>query len=182
MAIEIPSPVILKLKQIQDTLKAYDFNIKWVKPENMHLTIKFLGDIDPSQAGQIGDLAGSIVNRHGTVSLAATGLGAFPNINRPRVVWAGLSGQTDILEQLKSELENELEAVGIEKETKKFKGHLTLGRIKKSLKEKRFVQVMNQHQAFETETFTADGIGFFKSDLTPSGPIYTKIRTFPFRK
>ena len=178
MAIEIPGTVISMLKKVQADLKAHDFGIRWVAPENMHLTLKFLGDIESSEDGKIGDLAESAIKGFEPVTLCVSGTGAFPNIKRPRVVWAGISGQTEILDEIRKRLDIDLEPAGIPMENKPFKGHLTLGRVKKTLPEEAFVREMEKHRGLLSEFFRADRITFFKSDLTSSGPIYTKIRTF----
>ncbi len=181
-AIEIPDTIILKLKQIQDKIKAHDFSIKWVKPENIHLTIRFLGDIESSDVEHIGDLAENVVKSFESVSICAKGIGAFPNLRRPRVVWAGLAGQIDILQQLKENFDSAFETAGIPREGIKFKGHLTLGRIKKNFDTRKFSEVIQEHQEFKSESFKSDSIVFYKSDLKPTGPVYTKIKRFSFRK
>jgi len=175
IAIELPPHIIGALGNIQDTLKSFKLNIRWVRPENIHLTLKFLGDIRPEAVDSISRTLSESVRNYDPISLSAKGGGAFPGIKNPRVIWAGLSGQILQLKALQQALEENLAVLGFEKEKRSFKGHLTLGRTKGSVDPVKLNAALNAVMDFETEPFLADQITLFQSDLQPTGPVYTKL-------
>lgn len=175
IAIELPQHITAALGNIQETLKSSKLNIRWVRPENIHLTLKFLGDILPEAVDPISRALSESVRGYDPISLSAKGSGAFPGIKNPRVIWVGLSGQVPRLKTLQQTLAENLAALGFEKEKRAFKGHLTLGRIKGSVDPVKLNAALNEVMDFETEPFLADRIILFQSDLKPTGPVYTKI-------
>ena len=175
IAIELPQPIIAAMGNVQQTLKSFKLKIRWVRPENIHLTLKFLGDIPPEAIDPIKRTLSESVRGYSPISLTAKGSGAFPGIKNPRVVWMGLSGQVSRLKALQETLAENLEAIGYEKEKRPFKGHLTLGRTKGSVDPTKLNAALNEVMSFGTEPFLVDRIFLFKSDLKPTGPIYTKI-------
>ena len=90
VAIEIPEPIQNRLGRIQNSLQQQIQKASWVKPGNIHLTLKFLGDVDPADLGSIGEAIKSVAVRHRSFSLCIGGVGVFPNLARPRVIWAGV--------------------------------------------------------------------------------------------
>lgn len=110
-----------------------------------------------------------------SISLCAKGIGVFPGIKRPRVVWVGVSGQIESLLGLQKRLEEALEVLGFEKEKRPFNGHLTLGRIKGRIDPKRFGDALKKYVGFTSETFYADKVILYKSELKPKGAVYTKL-------
>ena len=99
----------------------------------------------------------------------------FPGMNRPRVVWIGLGGETASLQVSYQYIENHLAAIGIEKESRNFKGHLTIGRVKGRIDPVQFIESVKKLKDFETDMFSVHQIILFKSDLRPEGPIYSKL-------
>jgi len=175
IAIELPQHITAALGNIQKKLKSAKLNIRWVQPENIHLTLKFLGDTPPAAVDPIGRTLSESVRGYDPISLSAKGSGAFPGIKNPRVIWVGLSGQVSQLKTLQQTLEEYLAALGFEKDKRTFKGHLTLGRIKGAVDPAQLNAALNEVMDFETEPFLADRIFLFQSDLKPTGPVYTKI-------
>ena len=109
------------------------------------------------------------------ISLAVKGIGVFPGIKKPRVLWLGISKQLDLLTALQKTLDEKLEAMGFPKEKRPFKGHLTLGRIKSKIDPKTLHDVLKKFIQFESEPFFADRIILYQSDLKPKGAVYTKL-------
>jgi 2'-5' RNA ligase len=175
IAIELPHHIADALGNLQETLRSSKLNIRWVRPENIHLTLKFLGDIPPEAVDPISRTLSESVRNYDPISLSAKGSGVFPGIKNPRVIWVGLSGQVLRLKTMQQALEENLTALGFEKEKRTFKGHVTLGRIKGSVDPVRLNAALNAVMDFQTEPFLADRIFLFQSDLKPSGPVYTKI-------
>ena len=175
IAIELPHPTKEKISQVQQIFKECDLAFKWVKPENIHLTLKFLGNIKNEQLPEIKNIITDVAKKNKSLKAQFTDFGFFPNEKRPRVFFIATSYQ-DLLKSIAQELEDKLETIGFEAEYR-FKSHLTLARIKSlenidCLKEK-------SKEIKLTEEFSINEIILFKSTLTPSGPIYEKIFTSP---
>jgi 2'-5' RNA ligase len=175
IAIEIPKTVISKIRELQDVIKAYGFKIRWVQAENIHLTLKFLGDIEEIKLNEIAEAVSKTTEKHSPISLKAKGIGVFPGIKRPRVLWVGLAGQLEALVKLQKTLDKNLIVLDFPREKRPFKGHLTMGRIKDRIDVKKLGDALMAFRRFESETFTAGQIILYKSELTPSGAIYTKL-------
>jgi len=175
VAIPLPESIITFIRKLQDGIRDYGFKARWVRPENIHLTLKFLGDIDKSDTEKIGDAMSDTVKVHPPLSLAAKGIGVFPGIKRPRVIWMGLKGDTFPLIELQKTLDRNLHEVGFPKESRPFKGHLTLTRIKGHIDSRKLLDAMESFGNLESETFAADQIVLFKSDLKPTGAVYTRL-------
>jgi len=175
IAIELPQTIVSFLAGIQDRLKSSGMSARWVRPENIHLTLKFLGnihteDIDNAIAAMDRAVAGK-----GPIHLKTGQLGVFPNRRRPRVLWAGIGGQSERLCRLHDTLEEHFNLMGFPKETKPFRGHLTLGRFKGRIDTTSLRSVKDETAAMQSTPFIADAICLFKSDLKPGGAVYTKL-------
>ena len=176
IAIELPPPVISLLVKVQKDLQSMGIRAKWVRPQNIHLTLKFLGNINPGDIAKIGEAMADAVGEFAPFDLVAEGVGVFPGINRPRVIWVGLKGQVQLLFALRHRLEDNLAALGYRKEKRPFKGHLTLGRFSKSVSPKTIRQIMQEFGTTDGEEFTARHVILFKSDLKPTGAVYSQLR------
>ena len=175
IAIEIPGNIISKIRELQEGIKVYGLKIRWVRPENIHLTLKFLGDVEAVTIGEIAGTISKTVEGYTPISLNAKGIGVFPGIKRPRVLWVGLTGQLDSLVRLQKTLDENFKLLGFPGEKRSFKGHLTMGRIKAKIDVKKFGDALMAFRSFESETFTAGQIVIYKSELKPSGAFYTKL-------
>ncbi len=175
IAFEIPEHVLSAIGKIQEVLKSYKFKIKCVRPESIHLTLKFLGNIDPAAVEQIESVLRDAVKPYAPFSLQAKGLGVFPGVKRPRVIWIGITGQIDRLIGLQRNLDKDLSAIGFSRDKRPFKGHLTLGRAKGSIDANRMRSVLTKYNEFEAEPFTVGPLILYKSDLHPTGAVYTKL-------
>ncbi len=175
IAIKLPDDIIERLREVQTGLKREGLDIKWVRPENIHLTLKFLGDIQDSTVEAAGSALRAAAAEFSPLTLSAGGLGAFPSVKRPRVLWAGVGGDLEILSRLHARLEQALSEIGIEKENKSFKGHLTLGRIKGKVNPDVMIDTVNKYGHMTSRGFVADTLYLIKSELKPSGPVYTDL-------
>ena len=175
IAMEIPGTIISKIRELQDGIKAYGFKIRWVRAENIHLTLKFLGGVEEIKINEIAKAVSKTVKGHSPISLKAKGVGVFPGIKRPRVLWVGLAGQLETLVRLQQTLDENLIVLGFPREERPFKGHLTMGRIKNKIDVKKLSDTLMAFRSFESETFTAGQIILYKSELKPSGAVYTKL-------
>jgi 2'-5' RNA ligase len=177
IAIELPETVIAALRKVQARLQTYRFKMRWVKTENIHLTLKFLGDIRAGDVRQVQQAVTEGVAGCGPFNLQAKGIGVFPGVKRARVLWAGLSGDTRRLVELQQAIDSRLAEIGIEREKKKYSGHLTLGRSKGRIDPRQLVDAMQQNGGFQSEPFTVDRAVLFQSRLKPDGAVYTRLHT-----
>jgi 2'-5' RNA ligase len=175
IAIELPEKIIDAIQKVQERMRSYGFNVRWVRPQNVHLTLKFLGDINEADAEKVGRAIFESAKGFAPLALAVKGVGTFPSIKRPRVIWIGVAGQLNELIGLQKTLDGKLAAIGFPAEKRAFKGHLTLGRAKGSIGPKQLLEAMAELAGFETEPFVADKVALFKSELKPSGAVYTKL-------
>jgi 2'-5' RNA ligase len=175
IAVDLPATVRLFLAEVQQILESYGLPVKWVRPQNIHLTLKFLGDIDADQtAGIVAAMAAAVKGCPG-VLLTAKNIGAFPDLKRARVVWAGVNGQLEILQNLQHVLDDHLAELGFAKDPRAFRAHLTLGRAKGKIVSDRMKTAINELSGRESEAFEVDRIVLFKSELRPTGAVYTRV-------
>ena len=175
IAIEIPGNIISKIRELQEGIKVYGLKIRWVRSENIHLTLKFLGDVEAVNIGEIAETISKTVEGYTPISLKAKDIGVFPGIKHPRALWVGLTGKLESLVRLQKTLDENLKVLGFPEEKRPFKGHLTMGRIKAKIDVKKFGDALMAFRSFESETFTVGQIILYKSELKPSGAVYTKL-------
>ncbi|MBU2473299.1 MAG: RNA 2',3'-cyclic phosphodiesterase [Candidatus Omnitrophica bacterium] len=171
IAIELPENLKKELAKIQENLKTYDLDFRWVEPENLHLTLKFLGKIDEKQLPEIKKTIEEIVSGQKAFELSFKTLGFFPGIRKPRVFFISTDNQ-DLLQTLVERLEIKLEKIGFPAEGR-FKSHLTLARIKSSKNLGTLLQ--NLEKVSLEGVFTVKEIAVYESRLKPTGPVYEKI-------
>jgi 2'-5' RNA ligase len=171
----LPDDVLSAVSRVQGQLKSYGFRTKWVRPANIHVTLKFLGDIDSGTIDAIASAMVSAAEGCAPISLSAKGIGVFPNTKRPRVLWVGLTGEVNLLIDLQRKLDDRLSDIGFAKERRSFKGHLTLGRFKARVNSSEITRALTEFEDFETQSFMARELILFKSELRPTGAVYSKL-------
>jgi 2'-5' RNA ligase len=171
IAIELNKEIQDALANIQTDLRSSGADIKWVKPRNIHLTLKFLGNIDTNLIPKIKNILEDITKKYKNFSGDLTELGAFPKLHNPRVIWVGMQTGKDKIISITKELEDNLSKIGIPQEEKEFHPHVTLGRIKSSINRLKLVELLNNTK-ISILKFQVKKITLFKSTLTPEGPIY----------
>lgn len=179
IAIELPEITRDSLSRIQEELKASAADVKWVKPENIHLTLKFLGEIDADQLSKINLILEAVAKEKKSFSLRLSSLGAFPKVDYPRVIWVGIDQGERQTQELAKTLEEKIEKLGIPKEDRAFSSHITIGRVKSSLGRDKLVSSLKGLQGYfkdNPQEFTVNKITLFKSTLVPAGPIYEAIK------
>ena len=152
--------------------------VRWVDPEGIHLTLRFLGDIPVERVEDVLAAQGVAACCHEPFSLQLCGLGMFPNSDRPRVLWAGVSSDMDALRLLQQEVEAQLERVGFPRDRRPFAPHLTLGRIRNrasSAERKRIAAATGSVALGNAEPWLVEESHLIRSTLTPQGAIYTSL-------
>jgi 2'-5' RNA ligase len=175
IAIEMPDPVVDIVRRSQQALQRGGIHLRWVRPENVHLTLRFLGDIPTDAIDGIRTALEDLADKMPSFSLRVKGAGAFPGVSRPRAVWLGLDGQTHMLMELHQRLSSLLSRQGIPEEKRPFRGHLTIGRAKGRMDTERLKRQLGEMKGIETPTFTVDRISLIRSELGPGGAVYTPL-------
>ena len=176
IAIDLPAEIRRKITQLQDLLKPTTAQVRWTRPEGLHLTLKFIGEIPPDKVEEITDRLASI-RVPAPLSITVRGAGYFPNERSPRVIWVGMDGGSD-LPALAAQVEEALVPLGIQKENRSFAGHLTLGRLKVPGKIPAVQEVLRRQGPLEFGSFSADEFFLYESQLSPSGSVYRKMARF----
>jgi 2'-5' RNA ligase len=172
ICIEIPESIKERIDHLQKALKAIDAQVSWTKPSNIHLTLKFLGAVEATRIQRIAravERATAGINRF---EIEVSGTGCFPSPRNPRVLWIGFSEVPDALKQLYSKLEDELAREGFAREKRKFSPHLTIGRLRGPKNASHLAEALIT-SGFNAETFMANEVIVMRSDLKPTGSIYT---------
>ncbi len=152
-------------------------DVKWVRPESVHLTLKFLGEVKDEKVVEVCNIVKEVCGRHKSFELDIEQVGCFGG-RSARVVWVGTGAGSDSLKQLAEGLEGPLAAVGWPKEGRAFTGHLTVCRVKKSPAGVKLAKASEEYRDFKAGTITADSVSVYQSELTPKGPIYTVLANY----
>ena len=179
IALPLPQTVLDPIRDVQERLKKERFSVRWVRPESIHLTLKFLGDIAEGELEGVSEAMKAVAAQNGPCSICAKGLGVFPGVKNPRVLWVGVAGDTEPLGKIQSDLESQLESKGYPREKRPFKSHLTIGRAKGRIDSRGLAEVLREHSDLSSPPFEAGELVLFKSDLKPSGAVYTRLATEP---
>lgn len=182
IAVELPDEMRQRLSEIQERLKAGRSRAKWVAPESIHLTLKFLGGISPDTVSGVTQAMEEAALGVSPLRLGVRGLGVFPNGKRVQVVWAGLTGDTAELTQVQKELDSALARLGFTPESRPFTAHLTLARMRDeaSAAEREAVGALVESTSFEGGEFVVYSLSLMRSQLRREGPIYTRLTSVPF--
>lgn len=154
--------------------------IQWVPEQNLHLTLRFIGERTAGQGTAFGEALARV--RVEPFLLAAQGLGVFPPGGRAKVLWAGLGQAHTRLFQLRQQVDDALLSVSLEVDVRKFNPHITLGRLGETLDDRALAQLLKRHEALETPPFRVDEFHLFASAPSTRGPVYSVVRTFPLHK
>ncbi len=172
ISVELPAEVKQNLVELIAELKQSDADVKWVKAENLHMTLKFLGWVDDKKLDELAELTAKAVKGLGSFKAKFEGLGTFPAGKSPRVVWVGTAEGGDRLCDLAQNLETTLSKAGFRSEARKFQPHLTIGRVKEKKNIDQLVKRINSVKDAKFGEALIDKIFIMKSTLTCSGPVY----------
>ena len=183
IAIDLPGKIKDSLAEIQGKLKTVLPKVNWVKPENLHFTLKFLGEISPGQLSNIEKIAEEITNSTADFKIKLTTFGVFPATHIARIIWIG--AQLPLaLKQLVERLEAKLAESGLPKEQRPFKAHITIARIKNPLNPADLERTLDQVRTdlvYTNLEFNSGEITLFQSTLGPGGPTYTALKKLNLR-
>ncbi|AGL00878.1 RNA 2',3'-cyclic phosphodiesterase [Desulfallas gibsoniae] len=173
-AINLPVDLKRKLGNLQSCLKTAPVNIKWVEQHNLHLTVKFLGDVDDSRVSEITRAVNEAAGGLGSFKLELSGIGFFPGPRRPRVIWVGVQGEVHKLRLLHRRVEECMAGLGWDSNSQGFAPHLTLGRLRTPQGGEMLAGKADKlaSQLGVIGSLTVSGIDLMKSRLTRNGPVY----------
>lgn len=180
IAVTLGESVIEEIAKVYRLLQEAKGDIRWTRVDSLHLTLKFLGDIERKQVEPILGVLKELMGAQPPLHLIAQGLGVFPNSKRPRVLWVGLKGEG--LSELVKAIETALLPLDFPPEDREFTPHLTLGRIRSPRGWDRVFALMKEHENMLFGESTVEEVTLYQSTLRPDGAIYTVLGSIPFQQ
>jgi 2'-5' RNA ligase len=182
IAVTLPEQVLNELNKLIEAMRPYARGIKWVKPQSIHLTLKFLGNISSAELEKVYQALERIFQSPHEQFILSTGKpGVFPGLKKPRVFWIGVSGSGLLqLERLQNEVEESLYQEGFPKEERNFSPHLTIGRVKDRVDLPLLTEKFSAYDFPECEIPVRE-LQVMKSDLKPSGAVYSVQKSYRLR-
>jgi 2'-5' RNA ligase len=174
IAVELAAGVKDRLAKLQEALGRTAAGVKWVRPENLHLTLQFLGDVEHLEVVSVCRVVQERARRHAPFTFEVRSLGAFPNARRPKILWAGITDGADELRALHADLEEGLLDLGCyRREEREYTPHLTLGRLHRDEAAETWGPVLQKHAAWDAGTSSVDEVVVMSSEQGREGPEYS---------
>lgn len=183
IAIDLPESLLDLVQRIQKDFRKMGFSFRWVKPEQVHITLKFMEDLAPDDQLAIQEALTETAAQSAPFALTLQGCGVFPNLRASRVLWLGMGGAIDALGVLQKRLDRFISQKThdrIAMEDRPFKAHLTIARIKGGVDAKPLLTALKSHAGFQSEPFTVSELHWIESRLNPTGPVYRHLSTVSF--
>jgi RNA 2',3'-cyclic 3'-phosphodiesterase len=180
VAVEITSAIRSRAVELLDALEGTTADVNWVEPHNLHLTLKFLGDVHQNEFARVCQVMARGAADVKPFELDVRGAGAFPNAARPRTIWLGTAAGTEPMVVLHDRIEAALAKLGYREEHRRFQPHMTIGRVRGAGPGITELGTLLQQQAdFAAGRMTVGKVTLFASTLTPDGPVYDVLGTAP---
>ncbi len=167
------APVISQLALITDS-------VKWVAAEDLHLTLKFFGEIDELETYEVAKAVTQVVGGLPEFEICLSGIAAFPAVDRPRTIWAGVTDGSDTLLDVQAQIDESLQRLGFPRERRQFHPHLTLGRVRHKSQQEELSAALRELAGYECGRAQIGELVLFRSELFRTGPQYTVLATCPF--
>jgi RNA 2',3'-cyclic 3'-phosphodiesterase len=174
VAVDLPNEIRKTLADIQQELRPASGSVRWVAPEAIHITLKFIGETPEKKLEDIDTALNGFAWKPFTITVR--GVGFFPGNRSPRVFWAGLEAPT--MKDMAEELDTRMERIGIDKEKRAFRPHITLARARDTRIDSTLVTASEPYQEHDFGSFVADRVYLFQSTLRPSGAVYEKLKEY----
>lgn len=179
LAIALPESVRAALAVLQQDLAQSGADVKWVEPDNLHVTLTFLDEITDKQRSHIEALLRRVASREAPFQLALAHLGAFPSMTAPRVVWVGLGQGADAVKRLAAAMDQEGAALSLRKEERPFAAHITIGRVHSMKQREALVERLRASAWQPPAPWPVASVRLYRSDLSSSGSRYTMLTEAP---
>ncbi|MBI2202710.1 MAG: RNA 2',3'-cyclic phosphodiesterase [Candidatus Rokubacteria bacterium] len=158
-----------------ERLRPLAAGVAWIAADNLHVTLKFLGGVEPPKVELVQSAVARAVRGTAPFDLVVTGLGAFPSATRPRVIWAGITAGRGELTGLAASIEHELAPIGFAPEDRPFSPHVTLGRVRETRRNERLAEAFETGTAERFGTIRVEHVSLMRSDLSPRGARYSEL-------
>ena len=178
VAVHLPDEVRERLAVVQHRLQGVRADVSWVRPGNIHLTLKFLGEVEPARLDQIRTALEEVARASEPCEAAVSGVGSFGG-RIPRVVWAGITEGAEALTALAGRVDAAMAGIGFPRETRPFSPHLTLGRVRSSRNAAEFLAALRAEARADFGRTPVAAFYLMESQLNPQGSIYTVVGSFP---
>ncbi|MFH1379856.1 MAG: RNA 2',3'-cyclic phosphodiesterase [bacterium] len=176
IGIRITDEIIQKIIDIQEKLSAPDLRVKWVEPYNLHVTLKFIGEVDETIRGVIENIMQGICRKQKPFNLSFQGLGVFPNLQSPRIIWAGIGDGGEHLQALAEKLNDTFAILNVPMEQWQYTGHLTIGRVKGKQGIGSLFQFLRTLPDESLGSIKVNNMELIESKLSSSGPDYVVLK------
>lgn len=174
IAVRVPETIRQKIAELQNRLKPYCGDIRWVRPESIHVTLKFLGDVPAEQIKPIAEAIQKAVASVRPFDVSVEGTGFFPSSRRPRVLWVGVEKGFDALKDLAVKVDEVCTTFQFQKEKRDYSAHLTIGRVRSPKQIDPLIQTL-QTVGFVGGSYRVEEVAVMKSDLLKTGAVYTAL-------
>ena len=183
LAFELPQDIKTIVTRVSGEVRKSSLDVRWVRPEFIHLTIVFMGGVQSEQIPSMGKSLDAVCANHGSFSISLKPMGCFPNSRNPRVIWLGIDADLDRMSRFRDDLQQALSPFGIKEEERAFRPHLTLGRFKKPGKRQtELEQLLAKYRDLSSPARTLGDLVLFRSDLKAGGAVYTKMASWPLSR
>jgi RNA 2',3'-cyclic 3'-phosphodiesterase len=179
IAVDPGQPIRDHLVAVQESLARTGTEVKWVEPENLHVTLLFLGEVDEREVHRVCRMVADGVREQPAFPMTIETVGCFPNVRRPRVLWAGVGEGAQPLCAIHDALEEPLTELGYRREERRYAPHITLGRVKSDRPTERLGAALAKHAEWKGGETTVHEVLVMSSELTPRGPNYTVLSRAP---
>jgi RNA 2',3'-cyclic 3'-phosphodiesterase len=179
IAVQLPVELKAKLSALQRQLRSLPAEIAWVSEAGIHLTLKFLGEVEEAQLGPVVSCLSEVAQRSQPFHLTVSGIGVFPHESAPRVLWVGIEDRTGLLVHLQHALASRLAQVGYRLDGHSYTPHLTLARLKRVSRRDEFQSLLKAHQQLEIGQLNVGEIELMESRLHASGARYSTVKAMP---
>lgn len=178
IAVELAGGVIRRARELVDKLRVAPVEVNWVRPEQMHLTLKFLGDVPDTQTPDICRVVAQVAQQFEPFEIALRGAGAFPDLKHPKVLWIGIQEGSQELKLLQAALDEALRSqLGYPLDSRPFRPHLTVGRVKREMPggQARLAQILTEQAQFDADLTVVDEVVTFANFLSRQGPTHEPL-------
>jgi 2'-5' RNA ligase len=179
VAVELSTDIAEGVRRTQSGLRERTKDVRWVRPEGIHLTLQFLGDVDPDRIEGIADRAETSIKGIGPFTIGIRGCGGFPDAKYPRVIWIGVDDPSGALKELQAKVEQGMAEMGFTREERAYTPHLTIGRLRSGKGKGKVAQALEAMQGCDLGGMEVREICLFRSQLKPTGAEYTKLKVIP---
>jgi 2'-5' RNA ligase len=180
LAFELSAEMRSTVSGVYENVRNSRLEVRWVRPQGIHITVVFMGDVREEDIAAIGNEVGKVCSEFAPFHVSLKAMGCFPNCRNPRVIWIGLEGEIERMSSFREDLQRRLVPFGVKAEKRGFNPHLTLGRFKKPSRDESAIgKLIDKHKDLTSQVCSLHALVLFKSDLKPGGAIHTKVLSWP---